>query len=408
MGQYAYIVLGALALSAAVLAFGLRSDTVHADRKVGFYQTKIEARDAAQTGFNLTLRKLAADQDPWVDSTRYGYPETDFKRSTFTSTVTPTGVPVGDTVDVVVVARHPYIDRQGVGRDTTHTIEARVVRGTVSGVPPGFRYAISTDTDLLLQGNIQVVSAFDEINASVHSNGRLRTRGNTFAVEGYGTYTGSFQETSSSTSQFDPNVDWNGSASNVFQRDSVHLPNLFLDELRASATLHETGNFTIDGDVFPYTSFADWATALGSTTGTGTVDDPFILVVEGDLELDNRIDLDGYGMLVSVGDVEINPSGSEGSLTGSIDGYSMEIGVFAVGNIDVNGNAKIVSTLYSQGRVTFHGTVDLKGGIVAKETRFIGGGNPLITYVGPGFGLVKPGFGWRDATGPVVIASAEW
>ncbi|MGA7303478.1 MAG: hypothetical protein WBW88_01335 [Rhodothermales bacterium] len=409
MGQYAYYLVAAFALTAGVLVLGLRSDTVDADKKVGYYQVKIEARDAAQSGFHLTMRKLAADQDPWVDSTKYGFGETSYQRSTFTSSVTPFGTPVGDTVDVVVVGFHKYIDKQGVPRDTTHTIEARVVRGLVEGVPPRFRYAISTDTDLLLQGNIEVKSGFPEINASVHSNGTLRTRGNTFTVQGYGTYTGSYFETATGASnRFQPNVDWNGSADNVFQRDSVDLPNLELDRLRAAATHYETGDFSIDGDTFPYSSFAEWAAALGSTVGTGTADDPFILVVEGDLELLNRIDLDGYGMLVSASNVEVSPSGSEGSLTGGIDGYNMELGVFAAGNIDVNGNAIMKSTLYSQGRVTFHGTVDLTGGIVAKETKFIGGGSPLITYVGPGHGLTKPGFSWKDATGPIVIASAEW
>lgn len=406
MGSYSYLLVAAFIATSSVFFVGLQRDTLEADHTVARYQAKVQARDIAQSGLSLALRKLGSDADPWTDSTKFDFPETEYHNGTFTVTVSNHGIPAGDTVNIVSTGKVGYIDQRGVGRDTTHTIEVMALRGSTLGIPPGFRNAINTDTYLLLQGSMEVRSYWPNINANVHTNGELRTRGNQFIVEGYGTYTGS--TTTKEEDNFVPNVDWNGGASNVFQKDSVLLPLLDMDYLRSVATLYETGTYEIDGDGFAYSSFADWGEALGLGTDVGTLTNPFILVVDGDLTIKNQWSMDGYGMIVSASDVYLEPTGTGGGVQGRVDGYNTTMGIYAVGNIDVAGNATMTASLYSHETVTFHGTPILTGGIVAKECYFLGGGNPIVTYVGPSSAIIKPGFTYREALGPVIIASAEW
>jgi hypothetical protein len=405
MGNYIYLIVAAFVLTAGTLLVGIQRSTSSADHALGRYDAKIEARNIAHSGLSLTLRKFGVDPDPWIDSTEYSIPEREFGNGTFSSSVRPFGAIPGDTVAVTVVGRIGHITKAGQGRDTTHTIEALVVRGTVAAIPPGFRNAITTDNYLLLQGSMEVRSMWPNINANVHTNGTLRARGNDFVVEGYGTYTSS--TTVRQEDNFTPNLDWNGGAPNVFQKDSVHLPLLNMDFLRSVATQHELGEYVIDGDVFPYGSFQDWGAAVGRTD-VGTLTNPFILVVEGDLLIENLWDMEGYGMIVTASNAVIEPTGSGAGPQGRVEGYNTTMGLYAVGNITVEGNAVMTASMYSHAKVTFHGTPTLTGGIVAKETHFLGGGNPIVTYVGPSVGIVKPGFTFREAIGPVIVASAEW
>lgn len=411
MGSYSYILVLAFILTSGVVVVGLQRDTKDADSTVGRYQAKIQARDIAQSGLSLVLRKLGSQSTPWLDVDSYGFPETEYQTGTFEAIVDSGGFSGGDTLDVTVVGKVGYIDERGRGGDTTHTIQAMVIRGLVAAIPPGFRNAITTDNYLLLQGSMEVRSMWKNINANVHTNGQLRARGNNFIVEGYGTYTTS--TTVMQEDNFVPNVDWNGSASNVYQKDSVDIEDIDLVNLRAHATLYETGDYVIDGDGFAYTSFYDWADALGAPVDpelghVGTITNPFILVADGHLTIQNQWDMEGYAMVVTASDMTLEPTGTGGGVQGRVEGYNTTLGLYAVGNIDVEGNATMTASMYSHARVSFHGTPILTGGIVARECQFIGGGNPIVTYVGPSTAIVKPGFTFREARGPVIIASAEW
>jgi len=404
MGHYALLLVAGLLVTSAFLMGGLRIDIADADQALNLRLVKILARDAAISGVQMTTRMLAGDQNPWIDPTDYEVTDLEYSGGIVTTTVSGVGFPPGDTVDVVSVGRRKYIARNGVGRDTSHTVQVRFVRYANPGVPLAFSNAITTDIEIELVGNIYIGSLDSTINAGIHTNGHLTTTGNSFLVEGYGTYTTT--EDVRQPDNFVPNNDTNGSAPNVFQADSIRIPNLDLTELIDESTVHETGDLTIDGDTFPYLSFAEWAAAIGSPTGYGTEADPFILVVDGTLTFLNRVELEGFGIVASLTNINIVPQGIGGGLVGGLFGTYVQLGIYTPGFIDIAGNAEIVGFLYGKDYIRFQGTPDVTGGLVTNDARFAAGGNPRVLH-----STIKIGNGWGIRTriiGPRIIAYAEW
>lgn len=389
-----YLIVGA-ALAGALLVLSMRGDTLDANEHLADYQHDVLARDPAVTGLHLTVRRLAADIGPWTNGANYSFSSTPFGSGSFSVTVMP--VDGADTVDVTAVGHN------GPG---TQIIDARYAREYADGgIPPAFRNAITTDNFLQLRGNVYIGALDDSLNASIHTNGTLETSGNSFTVEGYGTYTGSVD--TNQPDNFQPNIDYNGEDEpNVFWSDSVHIPPIDLDKLRASATLITTGDASLSNET---RNFSSWATTLGKTAGTA--DNPFIWVVEGNLTLESMY-FDGYGMIVAVGDLE-----TKSNIVGGIDeNLETMLGLFAAkdpntgdgGNIDIRGNDQINATFYADGRVTMHGTPDLVGGIVAPDTHFQGRGNMSVTYASASETITDPGFEYIIPIGPVLIAYSEW
>lgn len=406
MGQYLYLLMAAFILTGAVFLYGQQQDTNDADEALGLFQMKDEARAAAHSGFNITLGNLARETGPWIDSTEFALPLTDYRRASYKTRVIPSGNPLGDTVDVIAEGYKVYISRAGKGGDTTHTIQARIVRGVHSGsIPPGFRSPLLSDLDLKIQGDMSITSLYPEDNADVHSNGTLRTIGNSYLVEGYGTYTTGIID--NHPDGWQPNNDWNGSASNTFYRDSIPIPQPDWDAWLNSATYYVDGDFEIDGNTFAYNDFAVWAAAEGAPE-RGVEDMPFILYVDGNLTLKNRVEMSNYGVFAVRGDLVMEPNGSDGGFIGQVDGYKTTAGLFAHGNIEIEGNATITGTLFSEELIEFQGTPTITGGVVAKGAEFNGGGTPNITWAGPSETIITEGFPYDDPVGPVIIAYAEW
>lgn len=404
MGQYVLIMSLSLFVTASVVMSGIRSDVSDTDQTLNLRYTKLLARDAALTGFQMVTLKLAKDPDPWIDGSVYEVSGSDGSGSSYATVVATVGYPPGDTVQVQSIGTRHYIGLDGVPRDTTHVIDVRFVRYTDPGVPLAFRYAITTDTEIHLQGNMHIGSLDSLINAGIHTNGYLWTTGNSFLVEGYGTYTTSVHVPQDDN--FVPNNDTNRTRPNVFWADSVKIPNLDLSELVNTSTLHVGGDLTIDGNTFPYTSFAQWAQGIGSSTGSGTEADPFILVVDGTLSFLNEVHLSGFGIVASLSKIIIDPLGSEGGLIGGLYGPCVQLGIYTPGFIDIRGNAQIIGSLYGKDYIQFHGTPNVTGGLVTHDARFSAGGNPEIIH-----STIKLGNGWgleSRIVGPRVVAYAEW
>ncbi|MFV1981331.1 MAG: hypothetical protein ACC655_09280 [Rhodothermia bacterium] len=403
MGQYAYILVASLAIVGGTVMFSIRGDSADAGGAVGRYQIRIEARDAAMTGLNLTLRKLAGDVRKWTNGADYQYAETPYDRATFRTTVTIVDPFSGDTADVLAVGTKSMITRDGRGLDTVYTIEARVARAyNEAAIPPGFKLAILSDENLRIHGDFQINAIYEGINADVHSNGTLRTNGNSFLVEGYGSGTTGID--SGQPDLFQPEVDWNGAGANVIERDSVPVPILDMDALRAAATVRELGNYVIAGSSFPYATFGEWAAAVGAPPGTGTTaKNPFVFVAEGSLEFQDVVTLGGFGILASGGDLRIH----EG-VHGEYSGFQTQMAIFTNGNATINGGASITATVYVAGRTKFNGNASMIGGFIGQESVKFGGTFDL-TWVGPGPTLVADYFGpIQEPIGPVIIAYAEW
>ncbi len=444
------IVIGAIII-AGVLLLGMESSTSGADDEVNTYHFDELARDAAVTGMQLTVRKLAVSQaaGSWKDGTLLRFAKTPFRTGAFRTEVIPidprlgNNVPArnpvcaacsGDTVDVVA---------RGFNGPGRQTVFARYVREYADGgIPPAFRNVITTDFYLQLRGNVQIRAINSNLNASIHTNGDLVTNGNSFLVEGYGTYTG--VELTNQEDNFIPNIDYNGPEPNVFWADSVHIPLIDMAALRAQAAtsgaIINTGDgsaFMIDGNTTPTINFSSpgswpWGAPpynfnYNCTAGPGncgTEENPFIIVVEGPLSLSNRIRFQGYGVIAAVGNVYITPLGNSGGPTGQLTPtQETKMMLASLGFIDIAGNAKLTDgpnyatcnppwqggvTLYAWQYVRFRGTPCLVGGIVAKETYFEGSGTPKITYASPTETITDPGFEFVIPIGPILVSYSEW
>lgn len=426
MGSYAYLLLAAFVLTGSVLLLSQHRDTNRADLDLGRIQMKQEARDAASSGLAVTIRKLADEQDPWLDPSefevdQYSYGE---RGATYQTVVTIVDTVGGDTVDVVATGTKPYTGRDGKGRDTTHVIEARIARGYINGaIPPGWRSAIMSDNRLLIHGDFSVNALLPGVNADIHTNGILQTRGNSFTVEGMGTYTTGELVTSNQEDNFVPDIDWNGSASNVFYRDSIPLPDWNEDQFRTDAQsegFYTTDPLVVDGDqltALGITTVDEYAEqVLGMPPGDYGTDpkNPFLIMVDNTLDFGHAIYLDGYVMFGSTGDVDVNTYGPDDGL---FMGYTLDVpnkiadtdaSIFTTGDIRVEGNATIIGSLYSEGSITYLGGTHLIGGQVAYETTFQGGGTVDIDWVGPGAGIAEYFDPYDEPIGPVIVAYAEW
>ncbi|HEX9658930.1 MAG TPA: hypothetical protein VGA18_01475, partial [Rhodothermales bacterium] len=329
MGSYAYLLLAAFILAGSVLLVGQRQDTNKADIELGRFNMKQEARNAAITGFSLTLRLLAEEQGPWLlpDSFEVGpdeYGRDDGPKATYETEVTIVDAVNGDTLDVVATGTKPYTSRRGVGDDTTHVIEARIARGIIqNSIPPGFRYAIIADLELLVHGNFLVDALLEGVNADVHSNGTLKANGNSFTVEGMGSYTGGEQINNQQLDNFDPDNDWNGEADNVFPRDSIPIPVWDVDRFRTAAQssgFYTTDPLVVDGDALAaagITTVDQFAESwLGLPPGDyGATDSTALLVMtENTLTFDNAVYLDGHIQFGATDEVDVLTHGNNDGL----------------------------------------------------------------------------------------------
>jgi len=410
MGHYVFIIVAGFIVAGTVLSMGLRSDTRDAQQETARLLFKEEARDAALTGINLTLRRIVVDEGAWTGAAKYQLPETPYKRSRFQTWITPIG---SDTIDIESRGTKDYLDRRGSPVDTTHTVQVRIIRTQLSGgIPPAFKAAIITDKTMSIRGDFNVDSYDGVSNANIHANGTLETKGNSYLVEGYGTWTNN--SSIKSPENFQPPVDGNGDADNVFYGDSIFIPQIDMDLLRADAQtkgFYFGGDADISNDAIGFTSFGDWAAALGYPAVVGTTpDQPFIVFSEGSISFTGNTNMAGFGAFVSVGDVRINAQTQvNGTIGVNEEGHPIsQMGIFTTGsNLTINGGADITATIYSSGYTKFNGTASVTGGAVLNEVaKFTGTFN--LTWAGFNEGFLPYFGGTVDIFGPTIAAWAEW
>jgi len=426
MGSYAYILVAAFVMTGTVFLIAQHDDANRAEIDLGRLEMKQEARNAANSALGVTMRKLAADQDPWLVASNYSVAPYSYGNppATFQSVVTIVDSTTGDTLDVIATGTKTYSARNGTGRDTTHIIEVRIARGVLQGTtPPAFRSAIMSDNQLRLHGDFNLNALLPGTNADLHTNGDLVLNGNSFSVEGMGTYTNGVTMNNQQLDNFVPDDDWNGTADNVFQRDSIALPTWDVDQFRSDA--QSGGYYTTDPLVVNGTSIAaagvttvdDYAElVLGLPSGDYglTEDTPLLVMVENDVTFENAVNMAGYIQFGSIGDVDVETHGSN---DGVFFSYTADVanktafthaGIFTLGGIRVEGNATVQATLYAEGAITYLGGTHLIGGQVAKETTFQGGGTVDIDWIGAGSGVIKYFDPYDEPIGPVIIAYSEW
>lgn len=421
MGQSAVILVLAATLTVGILVVAAMRQTNEADVELASYQYKVLAREAATTGMHLTARKLVDDLEHWQsDPTSYGFSTQTYGNARFTVVVTALHE---DTVEVVSTGEF------GAGE---HIIEARYTKAFASlAVPPAFRYGVMGDTEVSLDGTASVRTLNDGLNANIHANGDLDVDGSRMRIEGYGTYGPSGTDGVTPRGRinqiFDPNVDSNGSEDNVYRSGDVGLPSLdpldYADLPPASYTT--ASDTTLSGVV----DVQAWATSLGYGPEVGTIQQPFLLYVNGDLRIEDEVFLLGYVQIVTYGDISIqgtvastmdprpDPFADEMDwdawLEKNIDdeGHT-KAGFYANGGITVEGNSTIAGQLFANNGIDVTGSggqrMNIIGGFAGSRVDIDVSGHLGFRYAQVSTAVVLPGWTETLPDGIRLATWAEW
>lgn len=376
MGQVSVIAALAALFIGGLTLYYIQGSTNAAESRLGEHQRQQLARDAAEAGLELVIRQLAdsANVASWNGSSTFDWAKTPYGNGSFEVDAEPCVVTVndpcadadpGDIIDVDVVGHSGGTRYDAAGNEIPirHLILARFERRYADGgLPPQFRYGIIADNLLLLQGDAGAFSTDPTRNVNVHSNGDIDNNGNSFLVEGYGTYSGNNLVSNQGMTNFLPwpENDYNGDDPNVFHADPVPIIPLDSTALRAHAAQcgaiirpelldpNDPTNtvFSVNGDdigneldlsnpalwPWPPADYPAGAITLntnaidGVACGGGTANsaNPFVLLVEGDATFTNTTHVRGFANLITMGNFTIAATGSGGGMYGDV--------------VDVNGN----------------------------------------------------------------------
>jgi hypothetical protein len=274
-----------------------------------------------------------------------------------------------------------------------------------------------SDQDFIVGGSM-IIGSYDDVNnANIHSNEILKSRGNKFLVEGYGTYT--IDEEVRHPDGFQPVDDANGSDPNVYQDDEIPFPQVNWSALRSQAEASNTyfeDPIVIDPVSEGYTSFAEWATAAGAPEGVGaSADKPLVVFAATTMEIVSDMILEGYGILASYNGNDSTTVGTEihgnliiqGGVDTNEDGTSANMLITSQGGVFINGTSDITASIYSAGTIDFNGDAEITGGLVARNVA-VTSGNLTQLWIGlnSSYGIYYPPF--IEVFGPRIAAWSEW
>lgn len=431
MGQYAVILVISALFLGGILLFNARASTGAAGEETTAYAGDRFAREAAQYGLEQTERKLAADvtnwalwdTDPNVVRNQYGSSGT-HGESDYTVTISDMEIappysgsgPVTDSDKVWVTATSSFNvwnPSSASHEDTHYIVEAVYEKGwTDVGTPPEWRRAVVAN-NLCLQGSTRIAG-------DIHANGELcGNPSNAYIVEGQGTYSGSLS----------PRTNVGNFEGGVAEGDPIPVPPVVIPPL-AERDCTVTGSpYALNGEL-NITISDGW---LCGVTGQGTASNPFVLVVEGNLEINGAVHLKGHVNIYATGNVTLQSNPILTPLDASVsmpNGNSdMEViqawayqhltdsngefigstlGIFAQGNIHLQGTPKVIAHLYTNGSVSYGGSGNgfLIGGILARGNLALNG-SPPIFYTEANETLF-PGANVMVPEGVRLIAYREW
>ncbi len=330
-------------------------------------QQATETRDA-QTRYELMARNAAT----------YGYERAKQYVAGNAGATTQTGTYQGIGYSTSITYAGGYATVRAVGTlsdaggvPVTYRVNARLQRvvSLPSAAPQFLQFALMTDLDLTVNGNVLVDTFRVEgdtrapANANLHTNHTLRVNGASALVRGFGTYSES-QNVGQSDRVFKPYSNPTN-APVVSKASAVVLPDFtaaaLADSLGASL---RTGGVSLSGTV-------DF-TSLGATR-----DHPYVWYVGGNLLLDDNTRLKGYVVFLVSGDVTVK--GNRQVALG--DGYGESNAAWYLnGTLTLKGNSEIWGQFYTRGDVVLSGTPRVYGSITSRQGASISG-TPKIYYV---------------------------
>lgn len=343
MGKLALLAVVVFSTLGALTAMHRTGGLMDASERVADKQYEVLARNAALAGFNRAKQGLA---DSFSDGTVSG--EADGVSYSVTvsvagdnAVVTSTGTTTGSN-----------------GEDIDYEVRAEFTR-VVSGIPadpPAFMtFGILSQDDLVLRGDIEggidvQGDEASELNANMHTNGNLTVMGNSARVEGFGTFVGSGSGHLANT--FNPNYNPAG-LDDAYQASAVDIPLVDIPTWMSNVSADRNSPSSV--------------VLSGEYSDGGTRNNPFVWLINGDLNVTSDAVINGYTMFIVDGSVEFN-----GDLTVGDSGYEgpieSSIAVYSSGGIDFTGNQEIEAQMYSEGDVIMgRGTPVLRGSITTRS-----------------------------------------
>jgi hypothetical protein len=449
MGQSSLILVLMATLTVGILLYNSQIVTTRSDTVLSVKQEEALARETAIVGLNRVIRTLVDRPDEWAQTATFAVPETTYDgygssaayrvdvHNYRPGSVGTPGLPtIDDTLDV---------RSTGTFRDRDYTIRATYTKGyTNVGVPPALRRAIVSDQTLDFNGNPKIRSASSTTNADVHANATLDANGSpvNFVIEGYGTYTGTYD--GSNTAFFQPNQTDPSAGGATYQHEALYVPTV--DVTAAAATAHAitnppTGTFTASGNLWDnLTDGLDPTLAPSSVMGKGTSTDPFIwyvggnMVVEGSgglrfpratgpsapqghlkLYVDGNLTFTGSGTMTPT--YSDAPANDNKTTDADIRNWiaanlpeGMSMAIYVAENVNFNGNVSVAALIHANGAVKFNGggnRVNLIGGVVSRHDMTFNGNNKLW-YTEASETVKDPGYDYDVPTGVFLLDYLEW
>ena len=361
MGKAAILIITASVLLGSVYAYGAKDEANAADERLSTHQREILSRNAALAGYNLAKQALAESFDTANPSFSGTYAGSDYSVAITKSGAFARVVSTGTNIDPK-------------GNEITFTVDAEIEKEVITEIadeaPPFMRYAVMTDDDLYLNGNILLDlfvdgNAENTLNANMHTNGDLGINGNAATVRGFGTYADAAWASPSTAllNTFAPY--YNPTDDPVVQRvPAVEIPTFDIPEFLSKTTVDQTTSGSV--------------TLSGSYSLGGTRENPYVWYVDGDVYSSGGATLDGYVMFIVNGDVTITGNVMAGTVVQ--EGDESSIGIYASGNVKLGGNSKIYGQIYAGSSVSvFHGTPRIFGNIASKGSVTLSG-TPKVYY----------------------------
>lgn len=384
MGKAALLAVGAFVIMGALYGMNSNSGMLATSDRISEHQYATLARNVALAGYNHTRQTLVDDFKPTFISGSY--------ENGFYAAVVQSGPTMG-TLTVEVVGR--VFDNGGA--EVRHHIYATFGLDSMSGggdegigseVPLFMQYALLTEDNLTLNGNVDIApieavgmdgSAY---NANIHTNGKLTVNGNV-DVYGYGSYKTSLTLNPNRPSRFFQPYAPMGEDLVKRIPEGIDIPTDTFDpeQMRDQFPPNKvTGDVMING-------------RHDFKLQGATRENPYIWYVDGSLTVNGNIEIDGYAIFLVRDDIILN--GNVNVITS--DGPSeTKLGLYAGKNVTLNGAVDVLwGQVFAKDTFTLNGRPRINGNVVAGGKAVLNG-NPRINYFPASPALTRY---WQDTDG---------
>ncbi len=375
MGK-ALLVLGAAFILASSSMFfsGVNQGTISSVEQLGSHASRTLAREVAFTGIADAKHYIPNNVDTGGNYTGDSLWTGQYQGGTY-------------TINISISASEFTVKSTGVHGDKEYVIVRVFQEASGESIPPFMAAALTTDSNLQISEDINIVAANPGENANVHSNDNIEITEGTAYIEGFGYHEANLQigNGQSATDIFQPNVNPGGLP--VTQSvDEITIPNFDPTVFSGIAT-SSSGNLDLSG------SYA-----------LGTEENPTIWYVAGDVRTSDAVTLSGYGVIVATGDIKIR---HDVTLLGAAT--ESTLGLYTNGNIDLEvGHLNVGGQWYTNGNIhladqtTFTGTMTAVG-------NFEFSGPVNVNYRQATSALTQPFWTSSSAiAGLIMVSSQEW